>query len=81
LAGSPQLGHDRKPGHAWQHDIEDDQVEAGGIGDQLCQRRFSRLHHFDVVMLGDQVEPQTCRDVLLVFDDQDPAHRGGDNGS
>ena len=81
LPGAPQLGHDREPGHAWQHDIEDDQVEASGIGQQLRQRRFSRVHHLGVVMLGDQVELQTCGDMLLVFDDQDPAHRGGDNGS
>ena len=52
-----------------------------GIGEQLRQRRFSRLHHLGVVMLGDQVEPQTCGEMLLVFDDQDPAHRGGDSGS
>ena len=39
------------------------------------------VYHLGIVMLGDQVELQTCGDMLLVFDNQDPAHRGGDNGS
>ena len=49
-----------------------------GSASELRQRRFSRVDHVDVVLLGLEVEPQAVGEVLLVFDDQDPAHRGGD---
>ena len=52
-----------------------------GIGKELRERRFARVDHLDVVVLGDQVEPQAFGEMLLVFDDQDPAHGGGNSGN
>jgi hypothetical protein len=78
LSGVPQIGHHLEPGHAWQHHVEDDEIEAERIGQELRERRFARVDHLGIVVLGDQVEPQAFGDMLLVFDDQDPAHRGGE---
>ena len=81
LSGAPQTGHHAEAIDARQHHVEDHEVEAGGIGGKLGQRRLPGIDDLDVVLLGDQVEAEPLGDVLLVFDDENTAHCGGNTGS
>ena len=79
LPGAPQLGRHVEPVDAWQHHIEDDEVEPVGL--EQRERPFSRVHHLNVVMFGDEVKPQALGEVLLVFDNEEAAHGGGISGN
>ena len=81
LPAAPQLGHDVESVDARQHDVEDDEIERGRIRLEQRERRLSGVHDRNVVMFGDEVEPQAVGEVLLVFHNQKTAHGGGMSGS
>ena len=74
LADGSKLRRNRESVLAGQHDVENDGVERLPIGQQHAERAFAVGHNRRLVSLGFEVEPQAVRDVLFVFDDEDPAH-------
>ena len=74
LADGSKLRGDRKSVLAGQHDVEDDGVERLPVDQQHAERAFAVGHNRRLVSLRFEVEPQAVGNVLLVFDDQDPAH-------
>ena len=69
LALLADLAADRQPIHAWQHDVQDDEVglHLGEAGDRIG----SVGDGLDLVTLPAEVDAGQLQDVLLVVDDED----------
>ena len=70
-----QLAGDVEAIDAGQHDIQDHDVRVRAVAQQVLERRFAIVEHGDLVAFGFEIEAQPLRQVRLVLDDQDLAHR------
>src|SRR5262249_29552873 len=78
-----KFGDHREPVFAGQHDVEDDQVKILRSAGQYLESGLACVGQIHLVAFRFQVEAQTRGEMLLVLDDQDPAHAycGGPPGS
>src|SRR5258708_40354790 len=62
--------------NAGQHDVEYEKVERRFIASEERQRLLTRFSNGDFKAFGFQIETQSFREMLFIFNDQDAGHTG-----
>src|SRR5205823_2989361 len=68
----PELAHDGEAVFSRQHDVEHDEIEMLRGIQKVRERALPVVEHFRGEALRLEVEAQPLRQVMLVFDNQDP---------